>query len=61
MIVHWVEELYTDPDCSTYRQELAVLNLPCDGNNYVPRLLRLSHFFAIQSDGALERYFKNSF
>lgn len=47
--------------CYTYRQELAVLNLPCDGYNYVPRLLRLSHFFAIQSDGALERIFKNSF
>lgn len=61
MIVHWVEEPYTGPGCSTYRQELAVLNLPCDGNNYVPRLLRLSHFFAIQSDGALKRYFKNSF
>lgn len=57
MSVHWVEEPYNDPGCSTYRQELAVLYLPCYGHNNVPRLLCLSHFFAIQSDGALKKKF----
>lgn len=56
MSVRSVEEPYSDPGCATYRQELAVLYLPCDGHNNVPRLLCLGHFFAIQSDGALKKY-----